>query len=264
MANNNNQDRLLQLRSQIDKIDDSLIELLNQRINIVKEVGEYKQSINESFFVKSAREADMIKDLLLKSDPSIPKSTIVTIWRKIIASANSLEQDLHIEIFNPTQIVDYQYLVREYYGDFIPFSQEENSSKILSNIKEKKSQIAVFCNTESLADEQNIWWKNMAQSNDEIKIFARIPFIGTSKYQLFVSAIKSPEKSSDDQTLLVIKSSDVESSLKECGLNFKILQSSNDFHLIEVDGFFGNNDPKISNISSDFIKIIGHFANPIT
>ncbi|MFT6106073.1 MAG: chorismate mutase [Rickettsiales bacterium] len=263
MANNSNQDRLLQLRSQIDEIDDSLINLLNKRIGIVKEVGKYKRSINESFFVKSAREADMIKDLLIKSDPSIPKSTIVNIWRKIIASANFLEQDLNISIFNPHEIADYQYLVREYYGDFIPFSENKNSAQILSDIKDQKSQIGVFCSDEGLENEDNIWWKNLAHNKNEIQIFARIPFVGTSKYQLFVCAIKAPEKSSDDKTLLVIQSSDIDSSLKESGFNFKILQSSANFHLIEIDGFFKNSDQRINNIPAKFIKTIGHFANSI-
>ncbi|MFT5703650.1 MAG: chorismate mutase [Rickettsiales bacterium] len=261
MANNSKQEPLLQLRSKIDEIDDKLINLLGQRIELVKEVGEYKKSINESFFVKSAREADMIKNLLLKANKSIPKSTIVNIWRKLIASANALEQDLKIAIFNPSNIADYQYLVREYYGDFIAFTQGADSSQILSDIENNHAQIAVFA-VENDSINQNIWWQYLAKNHCKIKIFARIPFIGSSPYQLFVAAIKAPEKSQNDQTLAVVSDFDAaQLTSNKSALKCRIMQSKAGFSLIEIDGFFQEGDEKIAILNA---KIIGHFAHPIS
>ena len=64
--NKNSSTTLQDLRSEIDKIDNQMIELLGQRMAIVSRVGELKKNNNEKFFIKSNREADMIKDLIKK------------------------------------------------------------------------------------------------------------------------------------------------------------------------------------------------------
>jgi chorismate mutase len=50
-------------RSKIDVIDNKIINLLKSRMAIVARVAEFKKSNNYKFFIRSAREADMIKDL---------------------------------------------------------------------------------------------------------------------------------------------------------------------------------------------------------
>ena len=281
MPENNKQDPLLQLRSKIDAIDNGLIDLLNQRFEIIREVGTYKKSINDNFFIRSAREADMIKSLLLKADPSIPKSTIVNIWRKIITSANVLEQNINIAIHNPNKIVDYQYLIREYYGDFVPLSFHESASHIIAEIEKNEYQIGIFSLPNGEQNKTENWWINFANNQSGIKVFARIPLIGDSKYPLVAVAIKASEKSNEDQTLLTIEVSidfnrkQVENALSEAELKFKILQSAKldqiqniDFYLVEIDGFFEENNSEIIKLSHNnikpFVKVIGHFAKPIS
>ena len=233
--NNKEQNKLLQLRCKIDEIDESLINLINQRIAVVKEVGKFKEEKGDKFFVKSAREADMIKDLIKKADAKIPQSMIVSIWRKMITCANVLEQDLQIALFNPAKIPDYQYLIREYYADFAPLKTFENLPELMQEIKSGKVQIAVF----SLGDKN--WWQNFP---NELKIYAAIPFIGEPKQKLVVAAIKEPEKSQEDFTLAVVK---------DAG-DFEILQQDCDEFLVKIDGFFE---------TLPDAKVIGHFAKPI-
>ncbi|MFT6332998.1 MAG: chorismate mutase [Lentimonas sp.] len=250
--NNSKQDKLLQLRSKIDQIDDSLIDLINQRIAVVKEVGVYKESINDKFFVRSAREADMIKDLIRKSNPAIPQALIINIWRKMITCANVLEQNLQIALFNPDEIIDYQYLIKEYYGDFIAVKSFKNVQEVVDEIESGRSQIAIF----ALPEKQEInWWSNL-MNQDQLKIYALIPLVENSGKKLVAAAIKAPEKSSEDFTLVVINSS--EKLDENIG---KILQKDGDEYLVQIDGFF----ELASEISSIYknIKIIGHFAKPI-
>ena len=80
--NNNSENSLTDLRFQIDNIDDQIINLLGERMGIVNQVGELKKNNNEKFFIRSNREADMIKDLLKKSKSNFPKTAIINIWRK--------------------------------------------------------------------------------------------------------------------------------------------------------------------------------------
>lgn len=280
MPDNNKDNQLLQLRSKIDNIDNNLINLLNQRMEVIREVGVYKKSINENFFIKSAREVDMIKHLLTKADQSIPKSTIVSIWRKIITSANVLEQKLNIAVHNPDKIIDYQYLIREYYGDFVPLIFHDSTSHIIAEIEKRECQIGIFALPIKGQNKIENWWINLANNQSGIKVFARIPLIGNSPYQLVGVAIKPPEKSNDDQTLLTIEVSNeyssyqVDEALNITKLKFKILQSTKldqiqnvNFYLIEIDGFFEEKSPEILKFAQSqikpFIKVLGHFAKPI-
>lgn len=273
-------DKLSQLRNIIDQIDNNIVDLLNQRIQVIREVGEYKKSINENFFIKSAREADMIKKLLTKTDPAFPKSTIVNIWRKIITTANVLEQNLHIAIHNPDKIPDYQYLIKEYYGDFMPLSFFDSTSYIIADIEKGKSQIGVFAMPQENQNKTENWWINLANNKSSIKVFAKIPFVGKSQYDLVAVAIKEPEKSEDDNTLFVIETDSsfskhqVEDALKKSGFKFKILKSDKleqihniNFHLVEIDGFFLENSDEVKNFLKSeikpFVKILGHFAKTI-
>jgi len=280
MPDNNKDNQLLQLRSRIDDIDNSLINLLNQRIEVIREVGDYKKSINENFFIKSAREADMIKRLLTKAHPSIPKSIIVNIWRKIITCSNVLEQNINIAIHNPEKIVDYQYLIREYYGDFVPLVFYDSTSHIISEIEKKECQIGIFALPDEAQKKIENWWINLANNQSGIKVFARIPMLDNSHHNLVAVAIKPPEKSNEDLTLLTAEVSSefsryqVAEALTIANLKFKILQSAQlervhniTFYLIEIDGFFEEQSPEVMGLSCStikpFVKILGHFAKPI-
>lgn len=283
MSNDNNQNQLLQLRKSIDKIDNQIIDLLNERMKIILEVSEYKKSIKDKFFIKSAREADMVKSLIEKADSNFPKSTIVNIWRKIITSANVLEQNLTIAIHNPNQIANYEYLVKEYYGDFIPIINHDSATDVVIDLEKQTAQIGIFALSKNCEEH---WWINLANSKSGIKVFAQIPFVQRKEDKnlqndiLFAAAIKDAEKSQNDKTLLTVEienqisKAQIQNTFKELGLACEILKSvkleqiSNiTFYLIELDGFFDEKDEKIQSLSKakikPFVKIIGHYPTPI-
>ena len=95
--------KLSELRQEIDQIDEKIIELLIARFNVVNAVKGLKEDFNDKFFIKSAREADMIKDLIQKSEGKIPAELILNIWRKIISFANYHEQKIAIALYNPSK-----------------------------------------------------------------------------------------------------------------------------------------------------------------
>ena len=131
-------------RQDIDQIDHQIIALLEERMEIISQVGELKKSNKEKFFIRSSREADMIKSLLNKSSSKFPKSTIANIWRKIITAANMHEQPFSIALHNPKNISDYAYLVREYYNDEISIISCDSANNVVSEIEKDIAQIGVY------------------------------------------------------------------------------------------------------------------------
>lgn len=262
---------LLNLRQDIDKIDDQLISLLMQRMKVVAKVGDLKKSYKEKFFIRSNREADMIRDLLEKSKNSLPEITVINIWRKIITTANMHEQPLHIAINNPKNISDYAYLVKDYYNNLVPYRNFNNAQETLSEVEKGESKIGIF-DLSQLADNiKDSWWIYLAKNHKNLKIFAKIPFFELendknyqNKPQLVAIAAKKPEKSNDDRTIFYIETD--EDTLKNEILpsfpSLKLLKSVNlSYFLLEIDGFYTENSDELKNFPN--IQILGHYATPI-
>lgn len=286
-------DKLNNLRQQIDQIDDQIIALLAARMAVVMRVGELKKQNSESFFIKSSREADMIKNLLKKSDDKLFHATIVSIWRKIITNANIHEQPLKIAIHNPKNISDIGYLVREYYNNEVPILSFDSANNVVLELENKHSQIAIFelpnaeNESEKKEDTKENWWISLAYNKAGLRVFAKIPFIEFanrdrrfSELQLVAVAIKPAEKSAEDCTVLVVEvASEVSrhqllNVLKEEQLEARILKAAStkqfdriSFFLIELNGFFEENSEILKRLAAHktkpFVKVIGHFAKPI-
>lgn len=290
----NQQDKALQaLRSEIDKIDDQVISLLKQRMEVVAQVAQLKKNNQEKFFIKSAREADMIKDLVKKVGDNFPKTLIVDLWRKIITAANMQEQPLSIAIHNPKNISDYEYLVRGYYCDAIPIDSFDSAGSVVLELEKHQAKIAIFSlpnqsdEREKKEDMKENWWMTLANNNLGLRVFAKIPFVefldedkNKNQVQLVAVAAKEPEKSGSDNTLIYVETSkeistsQVLAALKEQNLSAKILKSVKlqqvegvIFHLIDVEGFYLEKDAALvgfkKNKIKPFIKILGHYATPI-
>ncbi len=291
---------LLALRQEIDAVDNKIVELLGNRMQIINRVGELKQNNNEKFFIRSSREADMIKDLIKKSDSTLPKSVfpksaIVSIWRKIITAANMREQKLAIAIHNPKDIPDYSYLVREYYCAAVPIISYDSTTSVVSEIEKGEAQIGVFALPQLSRDESDKregagenWWISLANNKSGIKVFAKIPFVEAARKQdeiddaisLVAVAIKPAEKSSEDNSLLYVEvkkevsRSQIMSGLAEQGLSAKILKTVKlpqvddvIFYLVELEGFHTDEDEAIKAFSKSkirpYAKLLGCYAVPV-
>ena len=275
------------LRQEIDSIDIQIVALLEERMKIINRVSAFKKNNNEKFFIKSAREADMIKNLI-KPDLAFPKATIAHIWRKIITAANMHEQALHIAIHNPKNLPDYDYLVKEYYSDIVPISNFDSATNVVAAIEKGDAQIGVFALPKN--DSDNVgenWWISLANNRIGLKVFTKIPLLkktadnkDSDNQELVAAAIKEPEESSSDNSLFYVElsneisKSQLLSTLKEHQLNARILKSvkmpqvdSMIFYLLDIEGFIAENNPVMQKLKSTkikpYIKVIGHYATPI-
>ena len=293
MSENQQNKTLALFREQIDEIDLKILNLLKDRMSIIKDVGDLKKSYNEKFYIRSNREADMIKNLVNLSENKFPKSAIINIWRKIITTANMSEQNLRIAIHNPKNISDYLYLIREYYNNDVPIINHDSANSVVSDLENNNAQIGIFAlpssNDESdkKEDTKENWWISLANNRIGLKIFAKIPFVefeqkdkNSNSIQLVATAIKEPEQSNSDNTIITIETSKevtksgIISALKEAELDGKILKSAQiiqfdgiKFHLIELKGFYLENDEILKKFSQTkikpYVKILGHFAQTI-
>lgn len=293
MTENQHNKKLLELRNKIDEIDLKIIDLIDQRMSIIPEVSQLKKNNNESFFIKSSREADMIKKLVNKVNNKFLKLNIVNIWRKIITMSNMEEQVLKIGIHNPRNIVDYEYIVKEYFSQLVPVIHFDSATNLIAEMERGLINIGIFLlPTHDVEDfdkkdtPQENWWINIANNRIGLKIYTKIPFFeflndkNKNNFQLVATAIKEAEQSQNDFTILSFEaSSDFSKSqlvslLKDNGFNFKILKTVKNqyfqgvsFYLIELEGFYLADNLQLKELSlhksKPFVKVLGHYPAPI-
>jgi hypothetical protein len=155
-------------------------------------------------------------------------------------------------------------------------------------LQKDQSKIGIF----SLPEKNNInsedWWINLSNNQTNLKVFASLPFIKFKinnaglkfHHQLVAVAQKQPEQSHQDITLLVCEInkdyslSKIQNLFEKNQLQANILKVNQSSYfagmqliLIELQGFFLENDQILQNIKNDplkpYITIIGHYPTTI-
>ncbi|MBT1071004.1 prephenate dehydratase [Pelotalea chapellei] len=89
-----------QLRASIDSIDDRIVELLNERAQVVLNVGRLKSGSNMEFHVPG-RERQIYERLLSGNQGPFPNDALRSIYREIISACLSLESPMKVAFLGP-------------------------------------------------------------------------------------------------------------------------------------------------------------------
>ena len=95
--------KLSDLRKKIDALDEQTIRLLNQRADLVHEVGVLKKSEGAAIYVPE-REEQVLRGLATKArelNSRLPEKAIRAIYREIMSASLALEKGLVIAYFGP-------------------------------------------------------------------------------------------------------------------------------------------------------------------
>ena len=92
--------KLNELRQQIDTIDDQLLQLLNARMEVVRQVGLLKQS-QGSVIYRPEREAAIIERLHQKTQGLLNREAIEAIFLEIFATSRNLELPEKVAYLGP-------------------------------------------------------------------------------------------------------------------------------------------------------------------
>lgn len=93
-------DDLKKLRGRIDSIDNQILELLNQRADVVIGVGKAKQGSDSTFYVPSREKA--IYERLTDQNPGpFPNEAVIKVFREIISASLNMEMPMQVAFFGP-------------------------------------------------------------------------------------------------------------------------------------------------------------------
>ncbi|SFV75474.1 Chorismate mutase I / Prephenate dehydratase [hydrothermal vent metagenome] len=135
---------LQECRDAIDKIDDTILELLNERMKVVHRVGEIKNSSNAPIY-RPERERDIIERLTQKNEAengALNKDAIEAIFLEIFAVARNLERPERVAYLGPEGSFTHQAAESRFgaMSDYLPLGSIQS---VFKSLEAKRAKFGV-------------------------------------------------------------------------------------------------------------------------
>jgi chorismate mutase/prephenate dehydratase len=129
------------LRKKIDALDDKLLKILNERADLVHEVGLLKRAQGLAIFVPE-REEQLLRALAEKSKGRLPEKAIRAIYREIISASRALEKDLCISYLGPEGTWTHQ-AARQKFGSSVTYADQSSIAEVFNVVARAKADYGV-------------------------------------------------------------------------------------------------------------------------
>jgi len=260
------------LRAELDKIDDTVHDLLMRRAEIVEHVA---RSGKPAAF-RPGREASIIRRLVGRHHGSLPPVALVRIWRELLAGTTAMQGGFSLAVCDPDSGVPLTQLAREHFGALTPLRAYASAGQALMDVSQGAASVAVL----PYPSEDETWWIALLHHEPRLHIIARLPFWkprpdGFPSAQALVVASTPADASEADQSLLGLEcDSDVSraqlsSELMGAGLKAQTMilvrQRGSANVLVEVQGYLSDDDARLSRLGSVLRRpvVLGSYAVPI-
>ncbi len=135
------QDDLARLRERIDQTDRKILELLNVRAEIAREVGSVKKEHDLRVYVPE-REAEIIQRLSSMNRGPFPPEGVATIFREIISASISLEKPMRVSFLGPKATFTQMACIKQFgeSADLVPMI---NVTEVFESVERKDCEFGV-------------------------------------------------------------------------------------------------------------------------
>lgn len=142
-------DELIKFRQEIDKIDNQILKLLNERMKFVAEVGKAKQTSGTAIY-RPEREKEILDRLKNLNDGMLNASAIDAIYLEVFAVSRNLEMPEKIAFLGPEGSYTHQVAESRFgaMGNYIPLNSVEAVFNVLDNGEAKYGVVPIENNTE--------------------------------------------------------------------------------------------------------------------
>jgi chorismate mutase/prephenate dehydratase len=129
------------IRKKIDKLDSELLRLLNERADLVHQVGEIKKKDGLEIYAPE-REESLLQSLVAKSEGRLPEKSIRAIYREIMSAALALEENLKIAYLGPKGTWTHQAAVNKF-GHSVSYAEQDSLSDVFDQVARKQADYGV-------------------------------------------------------------------------------------------------------------------------
>src|SRR5664280_3613765 len=160
------------LRKEIDRIDETMHQLLMERGEIIDRLITVKKSQETGSAFRPAREAEMMRRLVKRHKGILPLDTVESIWRVIISTFTYVQApfSVHADIsLGESAMRD---SARFHFGFTVPYVSHFSAPAAVEAVAKSKGDLALVSATSS----RTPWWIALEASGAP-KIIARLPFV---------------------------------------------------------------------------------------
>lgn len=163
-----------ELRSEIDRIDAALHFLLMERGEIIHRLIEAKARQGGGSAFRPGREADMMRNLVLRHKGLLPLDTVESIWRIIISTFTYVQANysVHADISGGDAAM--RDSCRFHFGFTVPYVAHQGAARVIEAVAASSGDLGVVQAAE--VGRFGPWWRSLAVP-DAPKIIARLPFV---------------------------------------------------------------------------------------
>jgi chorismate mutase len=278
-AINPDKQALADARAQIDRLDSAMHDLLRERAEIIELIRKLKGKQN--LHIRPGREAQMLRALTARPQGRLPEGLVVRIWREMISAFTLQEGAYKVGVYCPEKGGDLWDMARDHYGSFTPLIEMPSCAAAIKALREEKISVALL--PPPTANEKDGWWPLLVGDNKNVlTVFASVPFdplkAGRSNARRSLPqgvAIGKlyPELTGDDRSMLAIQSVHVpEAEMRRLlgKAGYKVRQmlmqtvgrsgSAPSLFWVEVDGYVGRNDTRLSRLRAMLGSRLQHLA----
>src|SRR5690242_1144018 len=166
---------LADLRKKIDRIDESMHQLLIERSEIIDRLITVKRSQDSGVSAfRPAREAEMMRRLVKRHKGVLPLDTAESIWRVIISTFTFVQApfSLHADLSAGDALM--RDSARFHFGFTVPFVPHMGAAGVVAAVSASKGDLGLVPAFDVTS--AGAWW-NALEFDAAPKIIARLPFV---------------------------------------------------------------------------------------
>jgi chorismate mutase len=260
------------LRREVDRIDRAAVELLAERLHVVRSIAALKnREAAGRPAIRPGREAAILRRLVAQAGTRFPTATLVRMWRELLAATTRAQAPLAVAACVPTGRPELWDLARDHFGSTAQIRRVIDSADAIRLVAEGEADLVVL----PLPGEDAGWWTGLADQTP--RILARLPFVadlGTG--DALVLGAAAPDASGDDLTLLALETAPglaperLLPMLQLIGLAGRALahaptHEGRELRLVEVDGLLAPDDARLVDLREPVLRCawLGGYARPL-
>ena len=169
-----NQVSLVDLRRDIDRIDEAMHELLIERGEIIDRLIAVKKTEETGSAFRPAREAEMMRRLVARHRGNLPLDTVEGIWRVIISTFTYVQAPFSVHADLSAGDAAMRDSARFHFGFTAPFVPHMGAASVVEAVSESKGDLGLVP-AFAIAG-AGPWWAAL-EFDIAPKIIARLPFV---------------------------------------------------------------------------------------
>ena len=128
-------------RQAIDRLDERIIQLLNERTRHVLEIGAIKLKAGEEIYAPD-RELAVFERLCKRNKGPITNESLRAIYREVMSSALSLQKSMTVAYFGPEATFTHQAAIRRF-GSSLHYSAQKTIANVFHEVSKNRADYGV-------------------------------------------------------------------------------------------------------------------------